>query len=1040
MSKALQKAAIVVGAIALVATGVGVAAGAGLFGTGLGAASAQVVAFTVAKYATFAAAGLSAAGTLLAQKPTFDTATSGTEWRADPYAGLPYAMGETAVGGQIVYRRTDDAWAGGDENDLQTIVTVLSCAGPIQAIDGVDIDRTSTSFDGTTGAASGALADYVWWKGQLGATPESAQLNIVAGSSSAPAGWTSAHKLSGLAADMVRLRYDSKGDRFGLGEPQKRVRGRWVKVYDPRLDSTYPGGSGSCRPFNESTYVFSRNPHLHALTWAMGRYSNGKLVAGLGLALGNILVDQFIEGANICDANGWNCDGVIFTRPQTAWNNLKLILASAAAVPYITGGRVGCRNQTPRVAVGSITRGDLRGEASRPATRPRRERKNIAFYRFRSVANEYEVIDAGAPVRIADYVTDDVGEERPTTVELPLVQNITQAAVVAAYEIAESREASPLTYSVGPRFYNFKPGDCITDDTPEGGGQLLRIEQRAMDPESQIVTLICRTETTSKHARALAIGGTAPATITPPAVPGGPAAPSAGAWSATGTAITDSGGAIPALVISGAADNAAATEILFWYRPTGGDGVWRAAGTGAPTATRHEITAVTPGTQYDVGISYRVRGLIGARRVLGPVTAGSPTLVWANVSGTGRPEDNATRNEDTAGNAIPTADSLSGAIFSGGANLVTVSGQKMGAVLGSVGALCLFSDYRPVRGGERIYFEITAHSDVSTPDAMQLAYNWIDASGGISAVSLPDMGFTGTEAIGIGATKTKGMWITMPASAVGARMYARRSTWTSVGTFLVRRPFQGRHQPAADVTAQQPVVSRLDPATGRALASFQPTPGNGVFTRLVLQGAARNGDVVTFPFVLNSTPEIRTRYAGVGATAGQNIVVRAAAVTTSGFTMRAVSQAVSAGSTVTDGSPTAGGSGEPQFIINRSNGGSVWNDNFQYQYQVYLGSSGTPVQIGSCVLAFFARQGGAWVEIYRGLAGVDDGPLTITRPFFGVPIDFGSGSEFGISLISSDVPGATLVFVNVTYRLATVTETDLSPSASAEPVPWEAFL
>ncbi|MBU6167120.1 MAG: hypothetical protein KGQ52_13480 [Alphaproteobacteria bacterium] len=641
MSKVLQTAAMVVGGIALVATGVGVAAAAGVFGTGIGAATAQVVAFTVAKYSAFAAAGLSFAGALTAPKPRFDPISTGTDWQADPYAGLPYAMGETAVGGQIIYRRAQDAWAGGAENDLQTVVSVLSCAGPVESIDGVDVDRNATTFNASTGEATGPLAGYVWWKGQLGATPESAQINIAAGSSSAPAGWTSAHKLSGLAADMVRMRYDSKGDRFGLSEPQIRRRGKWVKVYDPRLDSTYPGGSGACRPFNESTYVWSRNPHLHALTWAMGRYANGKLVCGLGAPMANIIVDQFIEGANICDANGWHCDGVISTRPQTAWNSLKLILQAGGAEPYNTGGRIGCRNQMPRVAVGSITPGDLRGEASIPSSRPRRERKNIAFVSYRSPAHEYEMVDA-APVRFATLITADRDEERPLTLALPLVQDVDQATVLAGYQVLESREADPITYSLGLRFAAFKPGDCLTDDTPEGGGQLLRIERRVIDLAAATVTLVCRTETTAKHAQALALVGQAPPVVTPPAAPAGPPAPASGAWTATGTAISDTGGAIPALVISGAADNAAATEILFWYRPTGGDGVWRAAGSGAATATRHEITAVTPGTQYDVAISYRVRGMIGARRVLGPVTAGEPVVVWANVAGAGRPEDGAT--------------------------------------------------------------------------------------------------------------------------------------------------------------------------------------------------------------------------------------------------------------------------------------------------------------------------------------------------------------------------------------------------------------
>lgn len=699
MSKVLRTAAVIVGGIALVATGIGIAAGAGLFGSSLGAAGIGAAAAGVAKVAGFAAAGLSLAGALTAEKPKFDQASIGAEWRADPYAGLPYAMGETAVGGMIVMRRTDDAWAGGDENDLQTVVSVLSCAGPVESLLGVDIDRVATSFNPSTGAASGALADYLWWKGQLGATPEAAQLNIAAGSSSAPSGWTSAHKLSGLAADMVRMRYDSKGEKFSQGEPEKRVRGRWVKVYDPRLDSTYPGGSGSCRPFVETTYVWSRNPHLHALTWAMGRYANGKLICGLGAPLGNIVVDEFIEGANICDANGWHCDGIVFTRPQSAWNNLKLMLATGGAVPYTNGGRVGCRNQIPRVAVGSITSADLRGEASGPVTRPRRERKNIGFYRYRSPAHEYDLIDAGAPVRIASYITADGGEERPITEEWPLVQDEDQAAALTAYRIAETREAEPITFLLGPRFHAFKPGDCLTDDTPEGGGRLLRIEKRSVDAEAATVTLICRTETTAKHGVALGVVGQAPPVITPPAVPGAPAAPGVAAWAVAGTAISDTGGAIPALVITGAVDNPAATEILFWYRPNGAT-IWRAAGSATPNATRHEITAVTPGTSYEAAVSYRVRGILGARRVLGPVTAGVPVMDFSNVAGPTRPQNNANL---TAPN---------------GANLITLSRYEGGR--GWIAAGSGLSAVDPILAGEPDGISVVQVTGTATASAQNL--------------------------------------------------------------------------------------------------------------------------------------------------------------------------------------------------------------------------------------------------------------------------------------------------------------------------------
>src|SRR3546814_18164779 len=101
---------------------------------------------------------------------------------------------------------------------------------------------------------------------------------------------------------MVRLRYDSKGKHFQNGVPDVLWIVQGVKVYDPRLDSTYPGGSGACRAGDESTYVYSQNPYLHALTWCIGRFHHGKRAAGLGAPVSASDIAAVVGGVNIADA------------------------------------------------------------------------------------------------------------------------------------------------------------------------------------------------------------------------------------------------------------------------------------------------------------------------------------------------------------------------------------------------------------------------------------------------------------------------------------------------------------------------------------------------------------------------------------------------------------------------------------------------------------------------------------------------------------------------------------------------------------------
>ncbi len=259
----------------------------------------------------------------------------------------------------------------------------------------------------------------------------------------------------------------------------------------------------------------------------------------------------------------------------------------------------------------------------------------------------------------------------------------------------------------------------------------------------------------------------------------------------------------------------------------------------------------------------------------------------------------------------------------------------------------------------------------------------------------------------------------------------------NAGTVQVASGRIGYTVAGADPTAQQPIVSQLDPASGLALPGFQPATG-GVFDRLAATGLARNGDAVSFPSALPYPPRIQLFYGGAAATAGQNIAVRAEAISASGFTLRAVSQSVTLGALINDTGATAGGGGEPDFIINRSNGSAVWNNNFDFGFTLDPGPSPPPFASGATV-AFYVRQGGAWVEAARSVGLIAEEAQFYSKSISAGAVDFGGGSEFGVSLISAGSPPVSLAFNRVIYRLATVTETDLTPSASAEPIAWAAY-
>ncbi len=181
-----------------------------------------------------------------------------TEWSADPDAPIPFVFGLRGVAGQIVHRDTF-----GPDNRYQGIVTVYSGGGPINAFGSFYVDGTAKTFTGET--MDGAPTAALYLQRKTGTQPDTALTSPTLPGSYTLSGWTSAHKLSGKACSMITLFQDGNFKRWPTGEPKVLQEIQGLRAWDPRLDSTYPGGSGSCRLATPSTWVYSTNPIIHAL-------------------------------------------------------------------------------------------------------------------------------------------------------------------------------------------------------------------------------------------------------------------------------------------------------------------------------------------------------------------------------------------------------------------------------------------------------------------------------------------------------------------------------------------------------------------------------------------------------------------------------------------------------------------------------------------------------------------------------------------------------------------------------------------------------
>ncbi len=84
-------------------------------------------------------------------------------------------------------------------------------------------------------------------------------------------------------------------DAFPQGRPTLSAVLRGSPVYDPRLDSTVPGGSGSQRLNDPNTWAWSENPALHAYFYALWEF-------GWSLTPDEVMAPEEVAAeANVCD-------------------------------------------------------------------------------------------------------------------------------------------------------------------------------------------------------------------------------------------------------------------------------------------------------------------------------------------------------------------------------------------------------------------------------------------------------------------------------------------------------------------------------------------------------------------------------------------------------------------------------------------------------------------------------------------------------------------------------------------------------------------
>ncbi|MBM7407049.1 MULTISPECIES: hypothetical protein [Sphingomonas] len=470
MAKALKIAAIGLGALALAATGVGAVALGGLAGT-----------LTIAGVSTstllLTASGLSMASSLLQKGPKVPASqTERLTASIDPRAFRKSVLGQTAMPIDVRY----EEWSGKDQDYCDWIVAHAS-----HAIDGLEeiwFD-TELAWSATTGVTS-KFRNYFWLSNVV---LEGSPANAFSFGSGK---WNGSTRLTGCAYSRFRFKVTGNSKKaespFSGGIPSRiTVIGRGAKLYDPRRDSTVPGGNGPMRADDQSTWryraddgaVIGENLPLQILRVLLGwRIRNPvtgemRLATGSGIPARRIDLQSFIVAANLADelvnrsAGGQEPrfhGAAVVSEGDDPKTTLDLLCAACCGRFRDTGGKLALSIAHNDLADAAIDDGlsddDVVGAFTWDPDPALDATPNVVRGRYvdASTSSLYQLIDY-PEVRIASAD----GMDRILTLDLGAVESASQAQRIAKQTLQRRQYLREFTAPFDIRAWKYPVGSVV---------------------------------------------------------------------------------------------------------------------------------------------------------------------------------------------------------------------------------------------------------------------------------------------------------------------------------------------------------------------------------------------------------------------------------------------------------------------------------------------------------------------------------------------------------------------------------------------------
>ena len=677
-------------------------------------------------------------------------------------------FGETATPGSLM-------WWGvrGTDNEFLEQVLCLSdyTCDSIQKVygDGEELTFSSSLTSGYAPCTSHYLDEddnpCLWVKVYLGDPDQTADADLVANYSEI----TTNFRGRGRAYAITRMKWNR--DAFPAGEPNLLFVMRGASVYDPRLDSTVTGGSGTHRSDDPTTWEWSANNALIGAQYLQGWSQNGALTLGMGYSRDRIPAADVIAAANECDEsvnlnaggseNRYECHGsfLVGKSGRAHQANMELILAACDGEFDDGNGRefriIPGVERTPvslTVAWDDIvSTGRIQLE---PDAEPA-ERINSILGQFTDPAANYELGDV--PLRqVAAYVAEDAGQEYFDEPTILAATSYTQVQRIFKRRLERARAEKRVSLVLPLTYARLEKGDRVNFDATLRAR--LRLPDTVWSVEQRpTITADLKCEIVFRE-RPDTIGDWTPATDelsrTTTSVTGATLASLAlTGVTATVVSLTQGGSTTPAIRVSWTASDARVNVAVLLTRLDGASPPSPASplevlSGGATGADGSVDIPVVSGAQYKVQYRILFNGRVtGLTTVEAALTAGAVVVPVGDISGLGdlAVEDTVDlgsgRIRDSGGTPIGDSAVLNTAVSIGvdgvlagaGGGSVTLDGLGAGT-LASLGFVTLGSNVRAADGTTTL-----GDSDLRN-SAISIGVDGVLAGAGGGSVTLDGLG------------------------------------------------------------------------------------------------------------------------------------------------------------------------------------------------------------------------------------------------------------------------------------------------------------